>query len=78
MIRLIQGREEEGWSAYLEAFDLDPQGRQIEDHLADVRKAMVKYPERAPILDDAVTRLYSRYGDAGDDYEDEDDTDDDE
>ena len=74
LVRLVQGREEEGWSAYLEAFDLDPHGRQIEDHLADVQKAMVKYPDKAPLLDDAITRLYSRYGDAGDDYDE--DTDD--
>ena len=76
LVRLIQGRESEGWSAYLEAFDLDPNGRQIEDHLKDVQNAMVKYPDKAPLLDDAVTRLYSRYGDAGDDYDDAEDLDD--
>jgi tetratricopeptide (TPR) repeat protein len=75
LVRLIQGKESEGWSAYLEAFDLDPNGRQIEDHLKDVQKAMLKYPDKAPLLDDAVTRLYSRYGDAGDDFEDGEDTD---
>ncbi len=73
LVRLIQGKESEGWSAYLEAFDLDPNGRQIEDHLKDVQNAIVKYPDKAPLLDDAVTRLYSRYGDAGDDYEDDED-----
>lgn len=71
LVRLIQGKEEEGWSAYLEAFDLDPHGRQIEDHLVDVQKALLKYPDKALLLDDAITRLYSRYGDAGDDFDDE-------
>jgi Tfp pilus assembly protein PilF len=75
LVRLIQGRESEGWSAYLEAFDLDPSGRQIEDHLVDVQKALLKYPAAAPLLDDAITRLYSRYGDAGEDYDDADEED---
>lgn len=72
LVRLLQGREAEGWSAYLEAFDLDPHGRQIEDHLVDVQKALVAHPDKAPFLDDAITRLYSRYGDAGEGYDDSD------
>ncbi|MDB5080840.1 MAG: hypothetical protein JWP00_2764 [Chloroflexi bacterium] len=72
LVRLLQGRESEGWSAYLEAFDLDPNGRQIEDHLVDVQKALLAHPDKAPVLDDAITRLYSRYGDAGEGYDDDD------
>jgi tetratricopeptide (TPR) repeat protein len=71
LVRLLQGRESEGWSAYLEAFDLDPHGRQIEDHLTDVQKALAAHPDKALLLDDAITRLYSRYGDAGEGYEDD-------
>lgn len=71
LVRLLQGRESEGWAAYLEAFDLDPHARQIEDHLTDVQKALLAHPDKAPLLDDAITRLYSRYGDAGEGYDDE-------
>jgi tetratricopeptide (TPR) repeat protein len=77
LVRLLQGREAEGWSAYLEAFDLDPQGRQIEDHLTDVQKALAAHPDKALLLDDAITRLYSRYGDAGEIYDEDDEEDED-
>jgi tetratricopeptide (TPR) repeat protein len=77
LVRLLQGRESEGWSAYLEAFDLDPHGRQIEDHLTDVQKALAAHPDKALLLDDAITRLYSRYGDAGEGYDEDDGEDED-
>lgn len=73
MVRLLQGREKEGWSAYQEAFDLDPRMGQIEDHLQDLDKAAVKYPQKAALINQAIERLEERLN--GDDDEDEDDED---
>jgi tetratricopeptide (TPR) repeat protein len=57
MVRLLQGKEKEAWTAYQEGFDLDPRMQQIEDHLQDLEKATGKYPERAELLQTAMQRL---------------------
>ncbi len=67
MVRLLQGHAKNGWNAYQEAFDLDPRMQQIEDHLQDLDTAIEKYPDRADLLKEAVSRLEARLN--GDDDE---------
>ncbi len=79
MVRLLQDKPDAAWEAYDEAAELDPNGAQIEDHLADLQKAYQQYPDHAVLLDRAVEKLQARladedYADNGeyaDDYDDE-------
>ncbi|HEX2912350.1 MAG TPA: tetratricopeptide repeat protein [Chloroflexia bacterium] len=73
MVRLLQGNEKAAWEAYQEANDLDPYGRQIEDHLKDLTAAQEKYPDKATLLQEAYDRLAARFEEEEEeDYEDED------
>lgn len=57
MIRLIMGKEEDAWQAYDDAEELDPNYTQVEDHLEDLTKIVERYPDAAPLLNQAIERL---------------------
>jgi len=73
LVRLLEGQEDKAWEAYQDAIDLDPQGSQIEDHLADLEQAKTRYPAQVALLNQAIERLNEQY----EDYEEDDDQDDD-
>ena len=60
MVYLLQGREKEAAAAYVEAYDLDPKGQQIEDHIGDLQTALQKYPDKANLLNRQITELQAQ------------------
>ncbi len=78
MVRLVQGKEKEGWQAYEDAEELDRNGNQIEEHLTDLNAALELHPEAAPLLNTAIARLLERAEELGLDLESEEDEEDDE
>jgi superkiller protein 3 len=60
MVRLVQGKEKEAWQAYEDAFELDPRGTQIEEHLEDLQAAKERYPEAQVLLVESEKRLLTR------------------
>jgi tetratricopeptide (TPR) repeat protein len=65
MVRLVQGKEKEGWQAYEDAFELDPRGTQIEEHLDDLQAAKERHPEVLALLEESERRLLERADDLG-------------
>ncbi len=65
MVRLVQGKQKEGWQAYEDAFELDPRGTQIEEHLEDLEAAKERHPEALALLEEAEKRLLERAEDLG-------------
>ena len=57
MIRLLQGQDKEATQAYQDAADLDPHGKQIEDHLDDLTVAAEKHPDCAAALTAQANQL---------------------
>jgi len=78
MVRLVQGKEKEGWQSYEDAEELDPHGNQIEEHLPDLYSAVELHPEAAPLLNTSIERLLERAEELGLDLDSGEDEDDDE
>ena len=50
MIKLLLGKEKEAWQAYEDAAEMDPNGNQISEHLADLKTAQARFPESKSLL----------------------------
>ncbi len=60
MVRLLQDKPKESALAYQDAADLDPSGKQIEDHLDDLVTALEKHPGQATALNRQIVQLQER------------------